>query len=104
MKQEDIDKILKLLLHDDQVPRLLQEIEQNLAALKQIIAEIADAVENENKRNVKGRWWAWQGGIEMTDEDSITKLEKECRRLWLAVSFISFLLAIIAILLTVVAK
>lgn len=58
MKQEDIDKILKLLRHDDQVPRLLQEIEQNLAALKQIIAEIADAVENENKRNVKGRWWA----------------------------------------------
>lgn len=58
MKQEDIDKILKLLRHDDQVPRLLQEIEQNLAALKQIIAEIADAVEHENKRHVKGRWWA----------------------------------------------
>lgn len=56
MKQEDIDKILKLLLHDDQVPRLLQEIEQNLAALKQIIAEIADAVEHENKRHVKDRW------------------------------------------------
>lgn len=40
----------------------------------------------------------------MNDEDRITKLEKECRRLWLAFSFISFLLAIIAILLTVVAK
>lgn len=40
----------------------------------------------------------------MTDEDRITKLEKECRRLWLAVFFISLLLAIIAILLTVVAK
>lgn len=40
----------------------------------------------------------------MTDEDRITKLEKECRRLWFAFSFISFLLAIIAILLTFCVK
>lgn len=40
----------------------------------------------------------------MTDKDRIPALEKECSRLWLAFSFISFLLAIIAILLTFCVK
>lgn len=57
MKQKDLDKILELLRHDDQIPRLLREIEQKIAELKQIIAGAADAIERENRKNVKGRWW-----------------------------------------------
>lgn len=37
----------------------------------------------------------------MTDEDRISALEKECRRLWLAVFFISLFLAMTVVLLTI---
>lgn len=39
-------KTVKELRHSDNAPRLLREIEKNVAVLKQIIARAADAIES----------------------------------------------------------